>query len=194
MSKPKIIIIEGAQGVGKGTITTMLRERIPHSTLIRLSGIKDNSIEGLEKVFTLRFEELCFLNRAAECETTFILDRSHLSEKVYCNLGYKNYDFIPETVTLNNRLGFLAEKYDVYVIGLILNDISLYEDRLKRDKAEINYSKFDINNSVKQQEEYIKEIKYLHHRNPNINCLLLNNSECLEEVFNQIISYCGVEL
>ena len=52
--KPKLIIIEGSQGVGKGVITTLLREKIPYSTLMRLSGIKDNTKEtGLNKVYKL---------------------------------------------------------------------------------------------------------------------------------------------
>ena len=55
--KPKLIIVEGAQGVGKGTVTNMLREKVPYSTLMRLSGIKDKTKEtGLKKCLILELE------------------------------------------------------------------------------------------------------------------------------------------
>ena len=36
MAKPKLIIVEGAIGSGKSTLSKLLRERIPHSTLLDL--------------------------------------------------------------------------------------------------------------------------------------------------------------
>lgn len=195
MSKPSLIIIEGAQGVGKGTITTMLREKIPYSTLMRLSGIKDKSMEtGLEKVYALRKNELAFILNCANTDTTFVLDRFYLSEKVYCNLGYKSYNFQDETNLLNEDLNELSNHYNVYVIGLILEDTSLYQERLNRDKAVFEHSKFNTDNSVKQQQEYIKEITNIKENYPKINCLLLDNSSTPQKTFNQIIEFCGVAL
>ena len=49
MSKSKIIIVEGAQGVGKTTITDYLRNTVKHTNLYRLSGVSDSTISGLEK-------------------------------------------------------------------------------------------------------------------------------------------------
>ncbi len=195
MNKSSLIIVEGAQGVGKGTITTMLREKIPYSTLMRLNGIKDKSIEtGLEKVYALRSNELEFILNCANTDTTFVLDRFYLSEKVYCNLGYKSYNFQYETNLLHEDLNELSNHYNVYVIGLILEDTSLYQERLNRDKAVFEHSKFNIDNSIKQQQEYIKEINNIKENYPSINCMLLDNSTTPEETFDKIIEFCGVKL
>ena len=193
--KPKLIIIEGSQGVGKGVITTLLREKIPYSTLMRLSGIKDNTKEtGLNKVYKLRSNELSFILNCAKLNTTFILDRCHLSEKVYCNLGYKQYDFNVETKTLNGYLDILTDFYDVYIIGLILEDTNIYAERLKRDKAIFEHSKFNIDNSIRQQNEYIKEITNIQNNYKNIKCLLIDNSTDPEDTLNSIAAFCELEL
>ena len=193
--KPKLIIIEGSQGVGKGTITNLLREKIPYSTLMRLSGIKDKSREtGLDKVYKLRREELKFILNCSRLDTTFILDRCHLSEKVYCNLGYKEYDFKKETQDLNDFLNMMTLLYDVYIIGLILEDTDAYETRLKRDKAIFEHSKFNIDNSIRQQDEYIKEINNIKNNYEHIKCLLVDNNSKPEDTLSLIANFCGLEL
>lgn len=193
--KPKLIIIEGSQGVGKGAITTLLREKIPYSTLMRLSGIKDNTKEtGLDKVYKLRSNELAFILNCANLNTTFILDRCHLSEKVYCNLGYKKYDFKTETKALNGYLNILADFYDVYIIGLILEDTDIYVKRLERDKAIFEHSKFNIDNSIRQQDEYIREITNIKNEYKNIKCLLVDNSTHPEDTLKLISDFCGLEI
>ena len=193
--KPKLIIVEGAQGVGKGTITNLLREKIPYSTLMRLSGIKDKSKEtGLPKVYKLRSEELKFILNCSELDTTFVLDRCHLSEKVYCNLGYKEYNFEKETEDLNDFLNMMTLFYDIYVIGLILDDTDAYAERLKRDKAVFEHSKFNIDNSIKQQNEYIKEINNIKNNYEHIKCLLVDNNSKPEDTLSIIANFCGLEL
>ena len=190
MKKPKLIIIEGSQGVGKGTITNMLREKIPYSTLMRLSGIKDNSFpNGYEKIFKIRKQELEFIKKCSDCETTFILDRSYLTEKIYCNLGYKNYNFKADTDILNNCLNSLTDIYDVYIILLTLNDYSLFEKRLKRNKAEYEHSKFSVKNSIKQQFEYIYEIEKIRNRYPNIKCKYIENHKDPIDTFKNIMEF-----
>ena len=192
--KPKLIIVEGAQGVGKGTVTNMLREKVPYSTLMRLSGIKDNSKEtGLKKVFDLRSAELKFILNRSESDTNFILDRCYLSEKVYCNLGYKEYDFKKETKTLNEFLNMMTIFYDVYLIGLVLENTNIYAKRLNRDKAVFEHSKFDIDNSIRQQNEYIKEINNIKEDYEYIKCLLVDNEDS-EEALAKISDFCGLEL
>ena len=46
MANSKIIIVEGAQGAGKTTITDYIRHAIPYTNLYRLSGTADSSKEG----------------------------------------------------------------------------------------------------------------------------------------------------
>ena len=49
MANSKIIIIEGAQGVGKTTITDFIRNTIPYTNLYRLCGTSDSSPTGFDK-------------------------------------------------------------------------------------------------------------------------------------------------
>ena len=48
--KDTIIIVEGPQGTGKTTVTNYLREEMSATDLYRLSGIKDRTITGKEKI------------------------------------------------------------------------------------------------------------------------------------------------
>ena len=55
--KDIIIIAEGPQGVGKTTVTNYLREHIAATDLYRLSGIKDKTESGKEKI-KLKYNKL----------------------------------------------------------------------------------------------------------------------------------------
>lgn len=193
--KPTVIIVEGMQGVGKGAITTLLRENIPYSTLMRLSGIADKSKEtGLEKVFQLRMSELDFIKSNANSETTFILDRSYLSEKVYCNLGYKEYDFQQQTNILNEKLNELTEFFNVYIVVLALEDNAeeILKERLKRDKADFPHSKFNVENSLKQQTEYINEVFKIWQDYSNIKTGIIYNNKEPKEVCEAIMRIANI--
>lgn len=193
--KPTVIIVEGMQGVGKGAITTLLRENIPYSTLMRLSGIADKSKEtGVEKVFQLRMSELDFIKANANSETTFILDRSYLSEKVYCNLGYKEYDFQQQTNILNEKLNELTEFFNVYIVVLALEDNAeeILKERLKRDKADFPHSKFNVENSLKQQTEYINEVFKIWQDYSNIKTGIIYNNKEPKEVCEQIMRIANI--
>ena len=193
--KPTVIIVEGMQGVGKGAITTLLRENIPYSTLMRLSGIADKSKEtGLEKVFQLRMSELDFIKANANSETTFILDRSYLSEKVYCNLGYKEYDFQQQTNILNEKLNELTEFFNVYIVVLALEDNAeeILKERLQRDKADFPHSKFNVENSLRQQTEYINEVFKIWQDYSNIKTGIIYNNKEPKEVCEQIMRIANI--
>ena len=58
MANSKIIIVEGAQGVGKTTITDFIRNSIPYTNLYRLNGTADSSPSGLEKSKKMYFSLL----------------------------------------------------------------------------------------------------------------------------------------
>ena len=49
MANSKIIIVEGAQGAGKTTITDFIRNAVPYTNLYRLNGTSDSTINGKEK-------------------------------------------------------------------------------------------------------------------------------------------------
>lgn len=193
--KPTVIIVEGMQGVGKGAITTLLRENIPYSTLMRLSGIADKSKEtGLQKVFQLRMSELDFIKTNANSETTFILDRSYLSEKVYCNLGYKEYDFQQQTNILNEKLNELTEFFNVYIVVLALEDNAeeILKERLQRDKADFPHSKFNVENSLRQQTEYINEAFKIWQDYSNIKTGIVYNNKEPKEVCEEIMRIANI--
>ena len=169
MSKNKLIIVEGSQGVGKGTITNILREQMPYTNLLRLSGTSDKTVEGKNKVYNIRIAELDMIRNSRFCDINFILDRSYLSEVVYCKLGYKDYSFENERKNLNSFLGELTNFYDVYVLVLTAypHDFSF---RLRRDKPEFLNLQFNTQNSIAQQEAYLEEVYNLKRTYPTINC------------------------
>lgn len=192
INKPKLIIVEGSQGCGKGTFTTLLRENIPCTTLMRLSGIKDKSKEtGLQKVFNLRLQELQFILNTQNCETTYVLDRSFMSEKVYCNLAYKEYDFQNEYDLLKKFLNFIGQYYDVHFIMLSVDYCDL-EYRLKRNKAEYEHAKFSVESSIKQQDEYLSEVISMRKDCENITCHIVLNNKSIEEIYDEIIRRVGL--
>lgn len=185
MDKPKLIIIESIQGGGKTTITDYIRNNMQHVTLMRLNGIADTSEEGARKML---INHKCILESIAMtrgCDMSYVLDRSHISQKVYSNLGYANYDFKRETDVLNQHLDILGNYYDVYFILLTVDEKDL-EKRLKRNKCEVEYSKFSIENSMNQLREYKKELKHLSDTTKNVRCFQIENKE-LDITINSIM-------
>ena len=167
--KNKVVIVEGAQGVGKGTITNILREQMPYTNLLRLSGTSDKTVEGKRKVYNIRIAELDMIRNNRFCDINFILDRSYLSEAVYCKIGYKDYTFEEESLNLNNFLNDLTNYYDVYVLVLTATPEE-FEKRLKRDKPEFLNLKFNTESSIRQQVAYLAELKNIKRKYGNINC------------------------
>ena len=169
--KQNLYIIEGTRGAGKTTITNWLREKIPYSQLIRLSGTSDKTIKGKEKVFKARQNDFIFAENLVGCDLHLIMDRCFVSESVYADvLGYKEYNFKEETQILTNRLNEL--KYDnIYLVNMYVGDTKVLEERLKRDKADFLDLKFSIEESIKQQNAYrtlidsldIPNVKVIHY-------------------------------
>lgn len=152
MEKSKLIVIEGPQGVGKTNLANYLRENISSSNLYRLSGIPDKTITGLDKNKDMYNGLLAYLKTLESTGMNLIFDRTFFTEKVYATLGFKDYSFDEAYCELLDK--FLNLNFDIYYIALYLKDTNLYIERLKRDKAE--YVKFNIENSIKQQNEYLK--------------------------------------
>ena len=48
-NRPKLIIVEGANGVGKSTVSNHLREQMTSTNLLSLSGVADKTITGSTK-------------------------------------------------------------------------------------------------------------------------------------------------
>ena len=175
MGKSKLVIIEGAQGTGKSTVSSILREHMTYTNLMRLTGIEDSSKAGKSKVYSIRLAELRMIEASKNCGVSFILDRSFLTEAVYCKLGFKDYLFGTETLALSSRLNALTEFYDIHVIVLTATPEEFIE-RLKRDKPNYMNLNFSADSSMRQQEAYIRELKILERAYKSINCLEINTT------------------
>lgn len=186
--KSKLIIVEGAQGVGKTSITNLLREKIPCSSLLRLSGVADTTELGKERIKKIFDNTYNMIMLNGTYGMNYILDRSHLSEAVYCRLGYKQYNFIQEEKYLDIQLSILANFYEITIVLLTATKED-FTKRLKRDKATYANIFFSVDNSLKQQKVYIEKIRGLSESFYNINCLTVPTSKkTLEEVVSIILN------
>lgn len=182
-NKPKLIIFEGAPGAGKSTITRMFREKMKNTSLISESSIPNASPL---MSFTYHFNLYDMIYRMGKVNASFILDRCHLSQKVYCDLNHVDFNFNEETEVLNEKINSLCDLYDVYMILLCAN-ASEYEERLKRDKAQ--YIKHSVDESRKQQTTYKKVFAELETK---ASVIVLNNAGLKpEQTFNLLKAQIG---
>ncbi len=181
--REKIIIVEGAQGVGKTTATDYLRHIIPYTNLYRLSGNRDSSKEGYNKAKNMYDNLLDYMKTLEHNSINLLFDRTFFTEEVYCRLGYKEYSFTDQYNKLLNRLDEFD--FDIYYITLYLEDESLFEKRLMREgKGNLTYAKFDIKNSINQQNKYLELAKEIEETSKNINVVRIA-TDTLEESRNK---------
>ena len=112
MANSKIIIIEGAQGVGKTTITDFIRNTIPYTNLYRLCGTADSSPSGLEKSEKMYFGLIDYIKTLENASSNLLFDRTFFSEEVYCRLKFKAYSFTKQYRELLKRLSEMD--FDIY--------------------------------------------------------------------------------
>ena len=161
MKKQKIVFLHGAQGVGKTTVSNYLRERLVHTTLIRLAGVPSYQEDANQKALLYHLSLLDGVNRTYGTMMNYVMDRSFLCEKVYANLGFKPHDFEKECEIIENVIETMTEYFDLYFVLLKANE-ETFSKRLKtRKKAQFEAVKFKVENSLKQQEEYEKELQKL---------------------------------
>lgn len=178
MARSKIIVVEGAQGAGKTTITDFLRYTVRHTNLYRLSGVSDSSVAGLEKSKKMYYDLLDYMKKMENLDINLLFDRTFFTEENYCRLGKKDYSF---TEVYNDLLEKFSElDFDIYYITLYLEDEGLFEERLKRDgKVEPAYAKFSGDNSIAQQREYLKMADEISEKYPNIKVYKIENGKDL---------------
>lgn len=185
MANSKVIIVEGAQGAGKTTITDYLRNVVKHTNLYRLSGVSDSTITGLEKSSKMYYDLLDYMKKMENLDINLLFDRTFFSEENYCRLGKKEYSFTEVYNDLVDKFSKLD--FDIYYITVYLEDESLFEERLKRDgKVEPDYAKFSGENSVKQQREYLKMAEELKEKYPNIKVYNVENSKDLKDTQKEL--------
>lgn len=183
MANSKLIVVEGAQGVGKTTITDYLRNSIKYTNLYRLCGTSDSSIAGLKKAEDMYIDLLDYIKKLENKSINLLFDRTFFTEENYCRLGFKDYSFTEVYKKLLDKFSNLD--YEIYYITLYLSDTSLYEKRLKREgKIEPKYAKFNIENSIKQQNIYLEMAKEIKDKYKSIKTIEIDNTKDIEEVKN----------
>ena len=185
MANSKIIIVEGAQGVGKTTITDFIRHSIPYTNLYRLSGTADNSPAGKEKSRKMYFALMDYIQALENASINLLFDRTFFTEEVYCRLGFKEYSFTDIYEELLERLSKMD--FEIYYITLYLSDEDEFERRLHRDgKANVKYAKFNKESSLTQQNTYLALASEVEKKYSNIHVVKIDNMKPLEETKNYI--------
>lgn len=190
MANSKLIIVEGAQGAGKTTITDFLRHSIKYTNLYRLSGTSDSSPEGLKKAQKMYIDLLEYVEKLENTSINLLFDRTFFTEENYCRLGLKEYSF---TEVYNQLLDkFSKLDFEIYYITLYLKDEELYHKRLQREgKAVVEYAKFKAENSIKQQNVYLEMAKEIKEKYPNIHTIEIANDGDIDETKNILREFIG---
>ena len=186
--KDVIIIVEGPQGAGKTTFTNYLREKMSATDLYRLTGIKDKTETGHMKI-KRKYDKLIEYMKVCE-DVNMVFDRTFFTNEIYSRLGYLDYNF---SDTFNGLLEKLDEinTAEIYLIVLYLENEKEYENRIKRNKHQ--YQKFSLENSVNQQNEYLKLADEVKEKTNNINVIKFANDDKdqtekkLKEIFGDLL-------
>ena len=188
MANSKIIVVEGAQGAGKTTITDFLRHTLPYSNLYRLCGTSDSTVAGKKKAEDMYVDLLEYMEKMENKSINLIFDRTFFSEENYCRLGIKEYSFTDVYEKLLNK--FASLDFDIYYITLYLEDEDEYIERLKRDgKAVFKGAEFKAENSIKQQRVYLEMADEIKMNYPNINVLNLVSDRDLEDTKKELRNF-----
>lgn len=187
--KPKIIFIEGCQACGKSSVTKELREKLKYTTMLDLNAIGDKSLEGRDKMYRYHKGILNMFEDNKYNGMNFLCSRSYFSEAVYCELGYKSYDFEVQTNSLTSELTYLTNFYDIYFIVLTTTEEEL-EERLNRNK--FAYNKFSVENSLNQQNVYKRYLRYLSNKSErSVRCFEVPNrniDDTVEVIMKSILT------
>ena len=185
MANSKLIVVEGAQGAGKTTITDFLRHSLSYTNLYRLCGTSDSTKTGLKKATDMCETLLDYVEKLENLSINLVFDRTFFTEENYCRLGKKEYSFTEEYNKLLERFSKLD--FEIYYITLYLEDENLYNERLKRaQKAVFKNSAFGVENSIGQQRVYLEMAKEIKEKYPNINVINVKSDKPLEEVKQEI--------
>lgn len=184
MANSKLIIVNGAQGSGKTTVTDYLRYKMSYTNLYRLSGTSDSSPAGKEKATKMYDDLLDYMEKLQNMSINLLFDQIYFTEEVYDRLGFKEYTFTDVYERLNKRLSNL--NYDIYIITLYLSNTDEFTKRLARDgKHNIKYAKYNAESSINQQNVYL-EISEELKKYPNINVINIDNCQSEDEVKKQL--------
>ena len=191
MANSKLIVVEGAQGAGKTTITDFLRHSLSYTNLYRLCGTADSTITGKKKAEEMYIHLMDYIKGLENKSVNLVFDRTFFTEENYCRLGKKEYTFTDVYEKLLEDFSKLD--FEIYYITLYYEDESLYNQRLDRpEKAAFHNSKFGAENSINQQRVYLEMAEDIKNKYPNIKVYNVENSGALEDTqkkLREIIGY-----
>ena len=192
MANSKLIVVEGAQGAGKTTITDFIRHSLKYTNLYRLSGTSDSSPAGLQKSKEMYFDLLEYIKKLENKSINLLFDRTFFTEENYCRLGKKQYSF---TEVYNKLLDEFAKlDFEIYYITLYLKDTKQYARRLSREgKATVDYAKFGAENSIEQQNTYLEMAEEIRKKYPSIKTLNIPTDQDLEITKKTLKEFIGYE-
>ena len=185
-AKPKLIIVDSPIGSGKSTLTSKLREVMLNTTLIRESSIENDTAEA-SYVYHRNIYSLINANIGLGC--SFVLDRCHLSQYVYSQMGLKDHDYTEEFKELNGALHELGKEYDLHYICLIVDPKVGAKRIAQRKKAE--YVTHDEDMISNQASAYLEAVQHLF-LIPTVKVHVINTTNTsAEQVFEQVMKYIG---
>ncbi len=191
MSNSKLIIVEGPQGAGKTTVTDFIRHGLKYTNLYRLCGTSDSTPAGKQKAKDMYYDLIEYIQKLENKSINLLFDRTFFTEEIYSRLKFKQYDFSDVYNELVERFSKLD--FDIYYINLYLNNTNLFKKRLERSgKAVTDYAKFNIESSIKQQEQYLKMADEISKKYPTIKVFNVSNDsdeESLKAKIKEILKF-----
>ena len=190
MANSKLIVVEGAQGAGKTTITDYLRYSLSYTNLYRLCGTSDSSAEGKKKTEDMYINLLEYIKKMENKSINLVFDRTFFTEENYCRLGKKDYTFTDVYEKLLEEFSKLD--FEIYYITLYLKDVKKYHTRLDRkDKAAFKNSKYEAENSINQQKVYLEMAEEIKKKYPQIQVRNIANDRDFEETKKELREFIG---
>lgn len=184
----KNLIVEGARGLGKSSITRYLRDKTTNSTLINFTGFNETGDEGKAKVTNYYKEWTKFFRILREGDYTFIHDRYFFSEVVYSEY-YKDYSFIEEYLHILDSIPQTYGQFDLIILWT--DDKFELQRNLTRDKAELfGREEESVKASLMQQLGYLKLASDLRQMKiPNVRVHTINVAgKAIEVIGDEILS------
>ena len=190
MANSKLIVVEGAQGAGKTTVTDFIRHSLSYTNLYRLCGTSDTTKEGKKKAEDMYIDLLEYIKKMENKSINLLFDRTFFTEENYCRLGKKDYTFTDVYEKLLEDFSKLD--FDIYYITLYLKDTKKYSSRLDRkDKAKFKNSEFNVENSINQQRVYLEMAEEIKGKYPNIKVANIANDRDFEETKKELKEFIG---
>ena len=190
MANSKLIVVEGAQGAGKTTVTDFIRHSLSYTNLYRLCGTSDTTKEGKKYAEDMYIDLLEYIKKMENKSINLLFDRTFFTEENYCRLGKKDYTFSDVYEKLLEDFSKLD--FDIYYITLYLRDTKKYSSRLDRkDKAKFKNSDFDVENSINQQRVYLEMAEEIKEKYPNIKVVNIANDRDFEETKKELKELIG---